>query len=225
MSNEARRLAALVDDTGPLERSNSAFRKDFVSRTKALFDSFGAPLAGTSDAPFSELLRVMASFPSYSLGNQSVISLQSPGAQSIANAEGWAALGRRVDEHRQLGLARDPCPDHLRGCRGPAQILGHDRHERDDVRRPDTRVGALVRAQVDALECNTDPREQRVAELALRADDREDRPVVVRVRVHVQQSRVTRQRSADRVDGESIAALAEVRNGLERQHSRTLGLP
>jgi hypothetical protein len=96
MPNDARLLAAMVDAPEPQERGNFAFRKDFASQTKALFESFGAPLAGMSDAPFADMLRVMASFPSYSLGNQSLIALQSPGAQSVSSAERWAALGRRV---------------------------------------------------------------------------------------------------------------------------------
>jgi hypothetical protein len=96
MPNDARRLAAMVDAPEPQERGNFPFRKDFASQTKALFESFGAPLAGMSDAPFADMLRVMASFPSYSLGNQSLIALHAPGARSVSSAERWAALGRRV---------------------------------------------------------------------------------------------------------------------------------
>jgi hypothetical protein len=96
MSQDARRLTAVVDGPQSEERSNPAFRKDFVSQTKALFESFGTPLAGMSDAPFADLLRSMASFPTYSLGNQALIALQGGAAQAVTSAERWTGLGRHL---------------------------------------------------------------------------------------------------------------------------------
>jgi len=96
MSNDARRLAAMVDSSDAQERGNLPFRKDFASQTKALFESFGAPLAGMSDAPFADLLRTMSTFPSYSLGNQSLIALQGPASVAVSSMEKWEALGRSL---------------------------------------------------------------------------------------------------------------------------------
>ena len=71
------------------------------------------------------------------------------------------------------------------------------------------------------------PGSERVDELALVADEREDRPVVVGVRVDVEQLRALRERPADLLDHRGVAALREVRYGFERQrhssYSRTRG--
>ena len=75
-----------------------------------------------------------------------------------------------------------------------------DRNDRDDVRGADPRMRALVAAQVDPLPRHLDPRDERLDELVLVADEREHRAVVVRVGVHVEQPRVPRERRADRVD-------------------------
>lgn len=101
MSSHAQQLAALVDGDPLKERSNLAFRKDFASQTKSLFESFGAPLAGLSDAPFADVLSTMAAFPTYSLGNQTLIALQSPRSSTLSSAERWADLGRRLVRNAQ----------------------------------------------------------------------------------------------------------------------------
>ena len=59
-------------------------------------------------------------------------------------------------------------------------------------------------------------------ELLLGPDEREDRPVVIGVDVHVEQTRAPFQRGRDRLDRRAIATLAEVRDRLERQHALTL---
>ena len=74
---------------------------------------------------------------------------------------------------------------------------------------------ALVPAQVDPLARARDPREQRLDELVPLADEREDGAVVVGVDVHVEQPRGRRERLAQRVDHRLVAALGEVRHGLE----------
>ena len=101
-----------------------------------------------------------------------------------------------------------------------------ERHERDDVRRADPRMRALVPAQVDPLARAA--RSRRAAPRRARssvADEREDRAVVVRVGVHVEQPRARRRaRRASASIVAAVAALGEVRHGLERQrHVRTLG--
>ena len=97
------------------------------------------------------------------------------------------------------------------------------RDDRHDVGDADPRVRALVPAQVDPLARHLDRRDERLDERPVLADDREHRAVVVDVRVHVEQPRVRRERVADRVDRRPVAALGEVRHGLERQHGRTVG--
>lgn len=119
MPNEARRLASLVDAPQPDDRGNLAFRKDFASQTKALFESFGSPLAGISDAPFADLLRTMASFPTYSLGNQSLIALQAPGSQSVSGAERWTGLGRRLVTNARPIYIWAPADSRATADRGP----------------------------------------------------------------------------------------------------------
>ena len=76
----------------------------------------------------------------------------------------------------------------------------------------------LVAPEVDALDSDADAGEQRLHQLVLASDQREHRPVVIRVGVDVQQPRVSAECSPDRVDRARVAALAEVGNRLERQH-------
>ena len=76
-----------------------------------------------------------------------------------------------------------------RGAR-PLEVAGLERHDRDDVGGADPRVGTVVQAQVDPLDRRRDPCEQRVGQLLLAPDEREDRAVVVDVGVDVEQPRV-----------------------------------
>ncbi len=65
---------------------------------------------------------------------------------------------------------------------------------------------SLVPAQVDPLSGARDPGEQRLDEIVPLADEREDRPVVVRVDVDVEQTGRRRQRGAQRLDDVLVAA-------------------
>src|SRR5205085_10936920 len=93
----------------------------------------------------------------------------------------------------------------------------------NDVRGADPRVRPYVPAQIHALARARDPGDERVRELLRRADQRVDGPVVVAVRVDVEQPRRPAERRADRVDDGPVAPLGEVRHGLEREHLTTLG--
>jgi len=85
-------------------------------------------------------------------------------------------------------------------------------------------VCPLVQPQVDALGGAGDPREQRLDELLGRPDEREDRAVVIRVRVDVEQPGMGPESVGERVDGRTVSPLREVRDGLERpHHARSLG--
>ena len=72
-------------------------------------------------------------------------------------------------------------------------------------------------AQVDSLLRARDSGEKRVAELTLGAREREDRAIVVGVRVDVEHVGVRGERRLDRLDRAAIPPLREVRDGLERQ--------
>jgi hypothetical protein len=129
-----------------------------------------------------------------------------------------------VEEDGQLQFVRDPARNHLRRALGPRHVFRAERNERDDVGRPDPRVGSLVPAQVDALLRAGDAREQGLGELLLRPDEREDGPVVVHVGVYVEQLSVLAQCPGEGVNSCPVAPLGEVRDGFERQsHARTLG--
>ena len=128
-----------------------------------------------------------------------------------------------VEEHRQLELGADPSRELQ--CRRPRalHVVRAQRHHRHDVGRTDPRMRTVVRAEVDPLARDRDPREQRVDELRVVADEREDGTVVVLVRVDVEQRRALAERTADRVDDRVVASLGEVRNRFERQaHGRSL---
>jgi ubiquinone/menaquinone biosynthesis C-methylase UbiE len=75
-----------------------------------------------------------------------------------------------------------------------------------------------VAAQVDPLARHLDRRNDRLDELALLADDREDRAVVIRIGMHVEEARMQLEGSGDCVDRVLLATLREVRNRLEGQH-------
>ena len=78
---------------------------------------------------------------------------------------------------------------------------------------------SFVRAQIDPLDGHRDSCEQRVGQLRLAADEREDRAVVIGVGMDVQQAGMRIERGADRIDRRLVATFAEVGNRLERQHS------
>ena len=77
---------------------------------------------------------------------------------------------------------------------------------------------SLVPAHVDPLPRTGDPREQSSDELLFAAHQRVHRPVVVLVRMDVEQASVRRERLADRVDRRAVTPLGEIGDGLERQH-------
>ena len=87
----------------------------------------------------------------------------------------------------------------------------------------DPRVGAVVPAQVDSSRSQRRSREQRSAQLLLASDKRENGAVVVGVGMHVEQPCVLRTARRRSRRSSRIAPFAEVRYGLERQHTRTLG--
>ena len=109
-------------------------------------------------------------------------------------------------------------------ARGPLHVLGLEPDERDDVRRADPRMRSFVGAQVDPVTRALDARKQRGHQLLARADQREDRPVVVGIRVDVEQPRLPPERLRERADRRAVTPFGEVRHRLERpRHTRSLG--
>ena len=129
-----------------------------------------------------------------------------------------------IEKDRQVELLADPARELTRGLLRTRHVLGHDRHERDDVGCADPRMSPLVAAEIDAVARACDPRQEGLHELLVLADEREDRAVVVGVGVDVEQLGVLCERSRDGVDRRPVAPLREVRHRFERQrHGRTLG--
>ncbi len=126
-----------------------------------------------------------------------------------------------VEEDRERQLAADLARDLERRLARASHVLRPYRDDRHDVGRADPRVRTEVVAQVDAIACAGDPRDERVHQLLLLADEREHRTVVVDVGVHVEHACVRAQRGADGVDHRAVTPLGEIGNGLERQpHGR-----
>ena len=134
-----------------------------------------------------------------------------------------AHLRRRVDEHGQLELACNPLGDTSRDPPRALEVARLDRNDRHDVGRTDPRMSAFMAPQIDALDCDGDRGDQRVGQLTVLPDEREDGPVVIGVRMHVEHRRVRGKRRAEGVDRHLVASFAEVRHGLEWEHAPTLG--
>ena len=73
-----------------------------------------------------------------------------------------------------------------------------------------------VPPQVDPLARNRHRRHKRLDQLAVLAHEREDRAVVIDVGMDVEQPCVGPDRVPDRGDRRAVAALGEVRHGLEQ---------
>ena len=82
---------------------------------------------------------------------------------------------------------------------------------------------ALVEAEVDRITRCCDPCNEGVDEkvVALRADKREDRPVVIGIRMDIEQARV-RGKGSPTTRQRPVTALRDIRDRFEREHARTL---
>src|SRR6266508_4790519 len=99
-----------------------------------------------------------------------------------------AARGRiRVEEDRKPELRSDPVGDSERTGSRSLAVGGIQRDDRHDIRRTDPRVGAHVAAKGNSLMRARDACAQRVDELLLAPDEREDRAVVVLIRMHIEE--------------------------------------
>ena len=129
-----------------------------------------------------------------------------------------------VQEHRQLQVgAQEVGEDERLGDGGPP-LPGTGMDDGRDVDRPHARVLARVRVEIDAAQRLLDAARDRLRQRAGLAGEAEHRPVMVRVRVDVEQSRAaTRERRPDRVQRAPVATLRDVRDSEEfGPHGRSM---
>ena len=127
-----------------------------------------------------------------------------------------------VQENRQAELGTDPLGDLERHRPRPRHVRTLQCDDRNDVRGADARMGAFVPPEVDPLPRARDTGDKRLHQLVL-AHEREDRAVVIGVGVNVEEARVLDERRGERVERLPVAALREVRHGLERKrHPRSV---
>ncbi len=81
---------------------------------------------------------------------------------------------------------------------------------------------AVVATQVDSVSSDLNGGDQRIDQRLVLTDDRENRSVVVGIRVDVEEPHPG-ERGTDRIDDGPVAPLGEVGHGLEWQHGPTLG--
>ena len=130
-----------------------------------------------------------------------------------------------VEKHRQPKLVADSSGEHVRSRDSPPEVRRLERDERHDVRDTDTRVSPDVLAQVDALDGDADPGEERFDQPVLVPDERVDGPVMVGVGVDVEQRGVSLERLTDGADDAGVAALGDVGHGLEHDPYPTKPCP
>jgi hypothetical protein len=126
-----------------------------------------------------------------------------------------------VEEHRQPLGADEVGREQRLGARRPAPCVVEE-HDRRHVERPDVRMAAARRRQVDPLGRRPAPAASAGASSPGPAGEREHAAVVVGVAVGVEQARTGRgEGRADGLDGRGVAPLGDVRDG--EQHARQLG--
>lgn len=138
---------------------------------------------------------------------------------ATATVERRPAAGRRlcVQEDRQFQLGANPLREAQGRVTRPLTVGDVEGNDRDDVRRPDARMCSLVIPQVDALPCARNPREQRFDQRDVVTDHREHGPVVIDVRMDVEDVRMCGESAAERGDRLRISPFGKVRHGLEWQ--------
>ena len=135
-----------------------------------------------------------------------------------------AIVGERpVQEDRHAELVSEPPRDGARDRLGGRGIHTSKRHHRDDVGRSDPRMNPVVPPEVDRCPRRSHACDEPVLESSIVAEQREHRPVVIRVDVGVEESRARRPEGASHgVDDGGVPPLRDVRHGLERMHLPTL---
>jgi ABC-type multidrug transport system fused ATPase/permease subunit len=132
-----------------------------------------------------------------------------------------AVLGQpSVEEDREPELVGEPVGEEERSRPRAVLVLGPERHDRDDVRHSDPRVGSLVGAEVDEIDGRANACDERRDELLAEADERVDGAMVVGVDVYVEQPSRLRHRASEAHEDALVATLGDVRHRLERERHR-----
>jgi hypothetical protein len=120
----------------------------------------------------------------------------------------------------QVEVAAEPVPEQQRlRARRPALGL-RAVHDRGDVERPHARVHARVGGEVDPVQRDPRPLDERLMQLARRAREREHGAVVVGVGVDVEDAgAVVAEGGGDRVEHGVVAALGDVGDGQQQRVS------
>ena len=146
---------------------------------------------------------------------RSVERLEAAAAELVRSASS-TRVGVQEDGQPERGETVGELVDEALRVLVQGVVEGDDRH---DVERADVRVHAVVRTHVDLLHRHRGRRDQAVAQAAGRAAGGEDRAVVIDVDVHVEHpGSPALERLPEGVERARVTALAEVRDGLERQH-------
>jgi hypothetical protein len=126
------------------------------------------------------------------------------------------AGGRFVEVHRHAQLAPDFARHALRQAHAFLQRDAFDGDERDDIGGADTRVGALMRGEIDEFDGFGDAAQCRVRHRGGRAYKGEDAAIVVGVRFAVEQDnfRNAEDRLDDGVHLGAVAPFGEIGNAL-----------
>jgi hypothetical protein len=101
---------------------------------------------------------------------------------------------------------------------GGVAVSGVEPDQRADVERPDRRVGAGVARHVDRLQRLLGAGDERLAQGARRAGEREDAAVVVGVGVAVEQGDAAAERLLHRGEAIVVAPLGDVGNREQDRH-------
>jgi len=142
------------------------------------------------------------------------LQLSRPSAPEQRGPDTRCELG--VQEDGKAELLADPVRERERGLLRQLELLWPDSHQGNDVGRADTRMDAVVAAEIDPLACGRDPGDERLDELRPRAREREDGAMMIRILVDVEHARMSRQRVPQRLDRLRGTALGEVRDSDER---------
>ena len=150
-------------------------------------------------------------------------SLGQPGQTAAAmvgeRGAAWIRRGLAVEEYRQIER-RERVRAPARGVDGRRHLPRLQGHERRHVQRAEKRMHTGVVGDIDAVDrCRRQCR-HRPHQIVARAEQRQHRPVVVRVGRHVENPYAARRsRRHAGVDDVPAPPLADVRNALQADHA------
>ena len=130
------------------------------------------------------------------------------------------SCGLAVEEHGQPELRADPVREPQCAIPRALAVCRLEGDDRDDVCSADPGMSPVMIAEVDPLAGTGDAGQQRLDKRRVVADEREDRPVVIRVGMNVEDVGVRGESGPQRLDRPGVTSFREVRDRLERQLHR-----